>query len=266
RRAGQGRPGQVRGARRRPRHRHRRRGRRHRAGSRRGRGARRHRPQPERRRQALHSDDSRPRADRVARHLRAHHRVRAGLQVRFVVVAALAACASTPTPVPAAAPAPAAEVKPMSQPPALKPHERYTEECRQDLTAARELLARVKAGGPAALDAYNDALIHLMGPQARSELMAEVHPDAQMRAAAEDCTKEAAKVDRDRLLDHDLYQAIAAIKLDGADPDTRRFVERTLRDFRRAGVDKDDATRAKLKDLLDQMVADGSEFDKNIRA
>jgi thimet oligopeptidase len=157
----------------------------------------------------------------------------------------------------------------MPQPPSLKPHERYTHECRQDLAAARELLARVKAGGArsiaATLEPYNDALIHLSNAAARSELMFEVHPDADMRAAAEACTKEAARVDQDRLLDRDLYEAIAAVHLDGSDADTHRFVERTLRDFRRAGVDKDDATRARLKELLDQMVADGLEFDKNIR-
>src|SRR3989337_126398 len=38
-----------------------------------------------------------------------------------------------------------------------------------------------------------------------------------------------------------------------------------LRDFRRSGVDRDDATRAKIKTLLDEITAIGQEFERNVR-
>jgi HAD superfamily phosphoserine phosphatase-like hydrolase len=51
------------------------------------------------------------------------------------------------------------------------------------------------------------------------------------------------------MLNRAVYDAIAAVDLAAADADTKRLVERTLRDYRRAGVDKDDATRARLKEI-----------------
>src|SRR5207244_3311992 len=45
----------------------------------------------------------------------------------------------------------------------------------------------------------------------------------------------------------------------------QRFVEKVLRDFKRSGVDKDDAARAKLKALQDEMVKVGQDFNRNTR-
>src|SRR6266702_6998456 len=80
------------------------------------------------------------------------------------------------------------EVRSMPHASSLKPHERFTEDCQDDLAVARELLARAKAGPTrtvaTTLELYNELLIHLGGARNRSELIAEVHPDADMRNAA----------------------------------------------------------------------------------
>ena len=57
--------------------------------------------------------------------------------------------------------------------------------------------------------------------------------------------------------------AIRRVNLRKAEPDTRRLVERTLRDFRRAGVDKDE--RRADRDAREQLVLISQEFDRNIR-
>ena len=44
----------------------------------------------------------------------------------------------------------------------------------------------------------------------------------------------------------------------------RYYVKRQLLEFRLAGVDKDDATRAQLKKLNDQLTEEQSMFDRNI--
>jgi thimet oligopeptidase len=62
-----------------------------------------------------------------------------------------------------------------------------------------------------------------------------------------------------------LYAALSSVDVSGADEVTRRLVAHMLRDFRRAGVDKDAATRRRVKDLSDAMTATGLEFDRNIR-
>jgi thimet oligopeptidase len=50
-------------------------------------------------------------------------------------------------------------------------------------------------------------------------------------------------------LNRAVYDALAAIDLEGASPATKHFVERTLLGYRLAGVDKDQATRDHLQAL-----------------
>ena len=47
---------------------------------------------------------------------------------------------------------------------------------------------------------------------------------------------------------------------------TRHYLATTLRDFRRAGVDRDDATRARVRELQEELVGIGQDFDRNIRS
>jgi len=54
-------------------------------------------------------------------------------------------------------------------------------------------------------------------------------------------------------LNRDVYKALSALDLSKTDATTRYYVTRTLLEFRLAGVDKDDATRAKLKQLNDDL-------------
>src|SRR5690606_3524214 len=48
-------------------------------------------------------------------------------------------------------------------------------------------------------------------------------------------------------------------------PDTRHYHFTTLRGFRLSGVDKDEATRNKVRELNDKITRLGQEFDKNIQ-
>jgi thimet oligopeptidase len=86
-----------------------------------------------------------------------------------------------------------------------------------------------------------------------------------MRDAADAAKQGIAKVATDISLDRGLYDVLAALDLDGADPATRHYLAKTLRSFRRAGVDRDDATRARVRELQDELVAIGQDFDRNIR-
>ncbi|PKN44019.1 MAG: hypothetical protein CVU59_12740, partial [Deltaproteobacteria bacterium HGW-Deltaproteobacteria-17] len=99
-----------------------------------------------------------------------------------------------------------------------------------------------------------------------TDLMKEVHPDAGVRAAAESCEVEAKKVFAELKLDRELFQAINAVGgIPAEDKLTLRFRDHLLREYRLAGVDKDDAARAKLKQLQEDAVKLGQEFAKNIR-
>ena len=51
----------------------------------------------------------------------------------------------------------------------------------------------------------------------------------------------------------------------GLDPTAARLLEKTLEEFRRAGVDQDDATRARLAEISERITAVDQEFSRNIR-
>jgi thimet oligopeptidase len=66
-------------------------------------------------------------------------------------------------------------------------------------------------------------------------------------------------------LNREVYDALAAIHLDGADAATKHYVERTLLGYRLAGVDKDKATRDHLQSLNEKATRLSLEFSRNIQ-
>jgi thimet oligopeptidase len=68
----------------------------------------------------------------------------------------------------------------------------------------------------------------------------------------------------DLSLNQKVYNALAAIPLPTNDPATRHYIERNLLEYRLAGVDKDDATRAKIRDLQDQITKFSLQFGRNV--
>ncbi len=116
------------------------------------------------------------------------------------------------------------------------------------------------------LTLYDEILIHLDTAGAQANLMAVVHPDKALRESADKVTQKVSSFGTALSLNRGVYDALTAMDLKGADAATRYYVERTLRDFRLAGVDKDEATRARITALRDELVLIGQEFDKNIRS
>ena len=95
--------------------------------------------------------------------------------------------------------------------------------------------------------------------------MAAVHPDEAMRKAGDDLERKADALDAEISLRPDVFRALQDLRLDGADAETRYYVERTLRDLRRLGVDRPEATRARLKGLRDELTVLMAEYLRNIR-
>jgi thimet oligopeptidase len=135
---------------------------------------------------------------------------------------------------------------------------------------AREALDRLLAvKGPRTVDntltLYDEILRHLEPAGNQAYLMSQVHPDAAMREVGDKLVQQMSAFETELSLNRGVYDALAAVDAKGADADTRFYLERTLRDFRLAGVDKDEATRAKVRKLQDELVLIGQEFDRNIR-
>ncbi len=111
------------------------------------------------------------------------------------------------------------------------------------------------------IDVHADASMHM------SELLQNVHPDEKVRQAAEVCHQEMAKLCSELALDKRLYEAAAYFEtqMPSDNPIDKRFVEHTLRDFRRSGVDKDAAARNRIQAIKEELVLLGQEFSRNIR-
>jgi thimet oligopeptidase len=115
------------------------------------------------------------------------------------------------------------------------------------------------------LKLYDEILIQLDSASYQTDLIQNVHPDAGFRAAAEKQNQKVLAFITTLSLNHEVYKALTALDLAGADRETRHYVEKTLRDFRLAGVDKDEPTRKKIKALRDEIVKIGQDFSRNIR-
>jgi len=134
---------------------------------------------------------------------------------------------------------------------------RRAEVLRPEIVAARRTIEET-------LVRYNQLLTSASASNALAGLMSEVHPDEAIRDAARECEQEVSRFYSDLALDRDMYDALAAVDVSGADPDTQRFVAHTLRDYRRAGVDKSPETRARLKQIDEELTKLGQQFSKTI--
>jgi thimet oligopeptidase len=111
---------------------------------------------------------------------------------------------------------------------------------------------------------YDDAVRELDSAGNFSVLMEEVAPDAAYRDAATAMTRKVSAAQTELSLDRRVYDALSALDVSGADAPTKHYVARQLFFFRLAGVDKDEATRARLKKLNDELTEEQSAFERNI--
>jgi thimet oligopeptidase len=141
--------------------------------------------------------------------------------------------------------------------------------CRADLADTKKRIADIKAekshpDAQATLQAFDTALLVGNDAQARASLAEQVHPAKDFREASQVCEQEASQVLTDISLDKDMYNVLASLDGSKLDPAATYFLRTTLRDYHRSGVDRDDATRAKIRALQDELVKIGQDFDKNI--
>lgn len=112
---------------------------------------------------------------------------------------------------------------------------------------------------------YDRLLLRLVEVADQGDDLSNLHPDPAMREAGEEVHLQAKALETDLALHRGLYETFAALAVSDEDPEVRYAVEKILRDFRQAGVDRDEATRARVKTLRDEIVAVGQAFDRTIR-
>lgn len=143
-------------------------------------------------------------------------------------------------------------------------------QCHADLENAKKLLAQLLdktlvKDDLRTLTTYNEMERQLDQAVSLASLMSETHPDKAIRDEAETCDQDVHKFITDLSLNRELYNLFGAIDRSKLDALAKRLVDKTLRDFRRSGVDKDEATRQKIKAIQEELVKIGQDFSRNIR-
>jgi thimet oligopeptidase len=137
------------------------------------------------------------------------------------------------------------------------------------IAAARQSIAKISAVHGArtienTLAPYDEAIRQLNTAKYLADLMQQVHPDSTFRDRATTMTTRVAAANAELSLNRAVYDALVALDVSHADRATRYYVQRQLLQFRLAGVDKDDATRSRLKQLKEELTGEESMFERNI--
>ena len=145
-----------------------------------------------------------------------------------------------------------------------------TKQCDTRLAAIKSQQADLEAIPltiePATLLAAYDDVYNLVLTTAYTEpsVLKDTHPDATVRKAAEDCLQRAVAAATAFSMSRPIYERLKTVAAKGVAPELRYTVQRQLENYRRSGVDRDDATRKRIADLQEAITATTLEFERNI--
>jgi thimet oligopeptidase len=143
--------------------------------------------------------------------------------------------------------------------------ERWVRAHLQRADAAIARVVAVKGAHTVAntLRPYDDAVNQLALASNQASVLYGVGATRELRDKAQALTQEANAASTALSLNQPVYRALAALPAP-ADAATRHYIERTLLEYRLAGVDRDDATRAKVKALQDKITELGLAFERAV--
>jgi thimet oligopeptidase len=110
---------------------------------------------------------------------------------------------------------------------------------------------------------YDDAVNELALASNQASVLYGVGATRELRDKAQALTQEATAASTALSLNQPVYRALAALSAP-ADAATHHYLERTLLEYRLAGVDRDDATRARVKALQDKITELGLAFERAV--
>lgn len=145
------------------------------------------------------------------------------------------------------------------------------ERAEGELARAKALVDGLRSAPPSeaveVLRQWDRAAGHLGNAAAAGSLFGNVHPAEDVRDLADEAEQEAARLATQWSLDRELYDVFAAID-DAAvshDPLAVRLLAKVRADFRRSGVDKDEATRERIAAIRDRITELDQEFSRVTR-
>ena len=112
---------------------------------------------------------------------------------------------------------------------------------------------------------YDRACWHLRMAGSQSHVMFMVHPAAAVRDKVQALSQRVSAEGTALSLNREVYRALEAVSVGGEDAATRYYHERTLLGYRLAGVDRDDATRDRVRALADRMTELSMSFSRTVQ-
>lgn len=154
---------------------------------------------------------------------------------------------------------------------APKTAQEVTDQCDARLAALKTLRAGLEAmpltADAARLIAVYDDVYNLTFTTAyEPSVITETHPDQAVRKAGEDCVQRARAQRVELSMSKPIYRLLQAAQKQGVEPNLKYMLDRQLDNYRRAGVDKDDATRQRIAELQGRITAASLEFNNTISA
>jgi thimet oligopeptidase len=138
---------------------------------------------------------------------------------------------------------------------------------RAALDEAERHIARIEsdAGSDRArvLEPFNEAWLLATTVALEAGLMKEVHPDRDVRTAAEDIGIAVARFHTRMGHSRPLYDALARVQ--PADAEERRLIDVVRRDMKLAGVELDEAGRERVLAMREELTKLGQDFQRNHR-
>jgi thimet oligopeptidase len=141
---------------------------------------------------------------------------------------------------------------------------------RWQISEEQRLIAQMLAvKGPRTVDntllPFDRAEMHLTLAGGQGGIMFAVHPEKAVRDKAQALLQVVSAEGASVALNQDIYKALVAVDVSQADPATKHYMERTLLEYRLGGVDKDQATRDKVKQLQDRITEISLKFARNVQ-
>jgi thimet oligopeptidase len=111
---------------------------------------------------------------------------------------------------------------------------------------------------------YDEAQNELVLAGYQAYLMYAVGDAAPLRDKGQALVAKVSSVQTELSLNTAVYKALAAVPIPANDPPKKYYIEHALLEYRLSGVDKDDATRKKIRELQDKITEQALVFGRNV--
>lgn len=145
----------------------------------------------------------------------------------------------------------------------------YLESCRTDYETAtaqfKTLETKSKFEDNKLLDTIDELDIVIDRVISRASLFRNVHPNPNVREAADYCQQKLIELITDISLSKPVYSKISKVDTSKLNELDKRYVSEMLKDYKRSGVNLSEKSRQRIRTLNEEILLLGQTFNKNIR-